>query len=353
MRIGEAGCDGGLQFIEARACVGRSRAGSGVSCGARPLAAQFPMKPSVLQTGPLLPLVEAGLAQAYTVHALHEIADAPGFLAEHGAGIAAVASSNREGIRAPLIDALPKLKLIAHFGVGYDTVDVEHARRKGIVVTNTPDVLTDCVADLAIALLVDVARAVTAGDRYVRAGRWLKGPMPLARKVSGRRLGVLGLGRIGRAIAARAEGFDMEIRYHNRRRVPDVAYAYEHSVEDLARWSDFLVLATAGGEATRGLVSAAVLDALGPEGFLVNIARGSVVDEAALVAALQGGRIAGAALDVFADEPRVPEALFALDNVVLTPHIASATTDTRAAMGQLVLDNLAAFFRDGTTLTPV
>jgi lactate dehydrogenase-like 2-hydroxyacid dehydrogenase len=177
--------------------------------------------------------------------------------------------------------------------------------------------------------------------------------MPLATKVSGARLGILGLGRIGRAIATRAEGFDMEIRYHNRRQVPDAPYGYERSLAELAKWCDFLVIATSGGEATRGLVGAAVLESLGPEGFLVNIARGSVVDEPALVEALAAKRIAGAGLDVFADEPRVPEALLALDNVVLTPHIASATTATRAAMGQLVLDNLAAFFETGRVLTPV
>ena len=314
---------------------------------------RLPMKPTVLQIGALLPLVEKGIAENYTLHRLPPAPDRDRFLAEHGAGIVAVASSNRDGIRAELMDALPNLRIVTHFGVGYDTVDVEHAHRRGIVVTNTPDVLTDCVADLAIALMVDVARGITAGDRYVRQGRWLAGPMPLARKVSGKRLGVLGLGRIGRAVAARAEGFDMEIRYHNRRRVPEVAYAFEHTLSDLARWSDFLVVATAGGEATRGLVSAGVLEALGPEGFLINIARGSVVDEPALVSALQDRRIAGAALDVFADEPRVPEALFALDNVVLTPHIASATTDTRAAMGQLVLDNLASWFQEGRALTPV
>ncbi len=311
------------------------------------------MKPTVLQLGPLLPLVEKGLAANYTVLNLAAAPDAAAFLAANGPRVDAIASSGRNGVNAALVDACPKLKLISHFGVGYDNVDVEHARKKGVVVSNTPDVLTDCVADLAIALLIDAARGITAGDRYVRAGRWLKGPMPLATKVTGKRLGVVGLGRIGRAIAARAEGFDMEIRYHNRRQSPDAPYAYEHSLAELARWCDFLVVATAGGEATRGLVSAAVIEALGTKGFLVNIARGSVVDEPALIAALAEKRIAGAALDVFADEPRVPDALLALDNVVLTPHIASATKDTRAAMGQLVLDNLESFFRDGRALTPV
>lgn len=311
------------------------------------------MKPTVLQLGPLLPLVEKGLAANYTVLNLAAAPDAAAFLAANGPSVDAIASSGRNGVNAALVDACPKLRLISHFGVGYDNVDVEHARKKGVVVSNTPDVLTDCVADLAIALLIDAARGISAGDRYVRAGRWLKGPMPLATKVTGRRLGIVGLGRIGRAIASRAEGFDMEIRYHNRRQSPDAPYAYEHSLAELARWCDFLVVATAGGEATRGLVSAAVIEALGTKGFLVNIARGSVVDEPALIAALAEKRIAGAALDVFADEPRVPEALLALDNVVLTPHIASATKDTRAAMGQLVLDNLESFFRDGRALTPV
>jgi len=311
------------------------------------------LKPTVLQLGPLLPLVEQGLASTYNHLQLAKAADPAAFLAANAASIDALVSTSRSGVNAALLDSLPKVKLVAHFGVGYDNVDVEHARRKGVVVTNTPDVLTDCVADLALALLVDVARGVTAGDRYVRAGRWLKGPMPLATKVSGKRLGIVGLGRIGRAIAARAEGFDMQIRYHNRRQVPDAPYPYERSLADLARWCDFLVVATSGGESTRGLVSASVIEALGPEGFLVNIARGSVVDEPAIVAALVERRIAGAALDVFADEPRVPEALLALDNVVLTPHIASATTDTRAAMGQLVLDNLARFFETGQAITPV
>ncbi len=311
------------------------------------------MKPTVLQLGPLLPLVEQGLASSYEHLQLAKAADPAAFLAANAGSIDALVSTSRSGVNAALLDALPNLKLVAHFGVGYDNVDVEHARRRGVVVTNTPDVLTDCVADLAIALLIDVARGVTAGDRYVRAGRWLKGPMPLAAKVSGKRLGIVGLGRIGQAIAGRAEGFDMEIRYHNRRQVPDAPYRYEHSLAELARWSDFLMVATAGGESTRGLVSASVIEALGPEGFLVNIARGSVVDEPALVSALAESRIAGAALDVFADEPRVPQALLALDNVVLTPHIASATTDTRAAMGQLVLDNLARFFETGQAITPV
>jgi lactate dehydrogenase-like 2-hydroxyacid dehydrogenase len=311
------------------------------------------VKPTVLQLGPLHPLVEKGLAENYALLDLRQAPDPAAFLAGHAAAVDAIASSGRNGVNAALIDALPKLRLIAHFGVGYDNVDVVHAKRKGVVVTNTPDVLTDCVADLAIALMIDVARGLTAGDRYVRAGRWLKGAMPLASKVSGKNLGILGLGRIGLAIARRAEGFDMAIRYHNRRQVPGAPYPYCHSVAELAKSSDFLVVATSGGEATRGLVSGEVLEALGPAGFLVNISRGTVIDEPALVEALAAKRIAGAALDVFVDEPNVPPAFIAMENVVLAPHIASATVETRAAMGQLVLDNLRSFFGTGMAVTPL
>lgn len=311
------------------------------------------MKPTVLQLGPLHPLVEAGLAERYTALDLRQAADPAAFIAKHAAAIQAVASSSRNGVDAALIDALPALRLVAHFGVGYDNVDAAHAAAKGVAVSNTPDVLTDCVADLAIAMLVDVARGLTAGDRYVRRGQWLQAPMALATKASGKRLGILGLGRIGLAIARRAEGFGMAIRYHNRKPLAGTAYGYEPTVKALAQASDFLVIATSGGSATRGLVSREVLDALGPRGFLVNIARGSVIDEPALVEALRERRIAGAALDVFVDEPRVPEALFALENVVLAPHIASATVETRAAMAQLVLDNLDAFFATGRAVTPV
>ncbi len=311
------------------------------------------MKPTVLQLGPLHPLVEQGLAANYTVLDLRQAADPAAFIAAHAPAIEAVASSSRNGMDAALIDALPALRIIGHFGVGYDNVDAAHAKAKGITVSNTPDVLTDCVADLAIALMIDVARGLTAGDRYVREGRWLKAPMALAAKVSGKRLGILGLGRIGQAIARRAEGFGMTIAYHNRKPVAGSPYAYRATLKELAAQCDFLVIATSGGAATRGIVSREILEALGPGGFLVNIARGSVVDEPALVEALQARRIAGAALDVFVDEPNVPPALFALDNVVLAPHIASATVETRRAMAQLVLDNLASFFATGKALTPV
>jgi lactate dehydrogenase-like 2-hydroxyacid dehydrogenase len=311
------------------------------------------MKPVVLQLGPLHPIVEKGLAERYALHHLGRAADPKAFLAANAAAIEAVVSSSRNGVDAALIDSLPNLRMVSHFGVGYDNVDAEHARQRGVVVSNTPDVLTDCVADLAIAMLVDVARGLTAGDRYVRRGDWPKGPMPLAARASGKRLGILGLGRIGRAIAKRAEAFGMTIRYHNRRPVPGTAYGYEPSLASLARNSDFLMVATSGGAATKGLVSREVLEALGPKGFVINIARGSVIDEPVLLEFLQQKKIAGAALDVFADEPRVPEAFFALENVVLAPHIASATVETRAAMANLVLENLDRFFATGRAVTPV
>lgn len=310
-------------------------------------------KPKVLQTGRLLPALEKALAADFDVHPLFEEKDRAAFLTAHGAEFVAIVTSARFGATADLINALPNLKVISSFGVGYDTIDIAAAKARDIPVGYTPDVLNDCVADTAFGLIIDVARGFTASDRYTRRGDWLKAPFPLATKVSGKKLGILGLGRIGRTIAHRASGFDMEIRYHNRKPVSDVKYGYAASLIELAKWSDFLVVAAAGGPETRGLISSEVLNALGPQGFIVNIARGSVIDEAALIEALKAKRIAGAGLDVYVDEPRVPEALFALDNVVLLPHVGSGTHETRQAMGDLTLANLKAFFETGKLLTPV
>jgi lactate dehydrogenase-like 2-hydroxyacid dehydrogenase len=289
----------------------------------------------------LLPSVEDALRTHY------KIVDEP------SAEVEAAITSSRFGITREQMDAMPSLKAIVHFGVGYETTDVAYARSRGIVVSNTPDVLTDCVADLAVGGMIDVLRRLSAADRFVRRGDWLTAQYPLATKVSGKRVGILGLGRIGRAIAHRLEGFDAQLSYHSRHRVPDVPYTYAESPTALAAAVDVLVVATSGGAATSGLVSREVLEALGPAGYLVNIARGSVVDEPALVEALTSGAIAGAALDVFADEPNVPPALMDMDNVVLLPHIASATTETREAMGELAFRNLREFLTKGTLVTPV
>ncbi|RBM21128.1 hydroxyacid dehydrogenase [Prauserella sp. PE36] len=307
----------------------------------------------VLQVCPLLESLEEALASHHETVRLAEHTDPAGYLAEHGHEVVAAVTSARVGVSDELMDALPELRAIVHFGVGYETTDVARARARGIDVSNTPDVLTDCVADLAVGALIDVLRRLAAADRYVRRGEWTPGGYPLATKVSGKRVGILGLGRIGRAIARRLEGFDTELSYHSRNPVEGVPYRYASSPVELADGADVLVIATSGGAATRGLVSADVLRALGPDGYLVNIARGSVVDEPALVAALTQGRIAGAALDVFADEPNVPAPLLELDNVLLLPHIASATRETREAMGALAFRNLHAFMTEGTLVTPV
>jgi lactate dehydrogenase-like 2-hydroxyacid dehydrogenase len=309
-------------------------------------------RPVLLQALPLLPSLERALAESYSVHRLPPPgAERAAFLAARGAEFSGLVTSAAAGADAALLAALPNLRVVSSFGVGLDKLDLAAAARRGIPVGYTPDVLNDCVADLAFGLLLAIGRRIPEGERFVRAGRWAAqpaSPFPLGRRVSGARLGIVGLGRIGRTVAKRASGFEMEVRYHNRRPLQDVEWTYEPELVELARWCDFLVVITAGGPGTRHLIDAAVLEALGPKGFLVNVARGTVVDEAALVQALQDKRIGGAALDVFEREPHVPEALFALDNVVLVPHIASATVQTRQAMAQRVLDNLEAFFAGRT-----
>jgi len=312
-------------------------------------------RPRVLQAARLLPALEQRLARHFDVQRLADAPDRAAFLAAHGASFSGLVSSAAIGVDAALLAALPNLQVLSSFGVGLDKLDLAAAARRGIAVGYTPDVLNDCVADLAFALLLDVARRVSEADRFVRRGDWGwpgAAPFPLARKVSGARLGIVGLGRIGQTIARRAGGFEMEVRYHSRRPVEGVAWHHERSLHALARWCDFLVVITAGGPATHHIVDAGVLDALGPEGFLVNVSRGTVVDETALVLALAERRIAGAGLDVYENEPKVPETLFELDNVVLAPHIASATRETRQAMADRVVDNLLGFYRDGRLVSP-
>lgn len=310
---------------------------------------------AVLQVGPLMPAVQEAIRSEYDAVRLPDSTpEREEFLHLHGGSFEVAVTSGKFGVGPDLMRALPSLRAVINFGVGYDTTDVAQAARRGITVSNTPDVLNDCVADTAIALYLDVLRRVSAADRFVRRGDWLsKGNFPLATKASGKRVGILGLGRIGRVIARRLEGFDCSISYHSRNPVDGVSYAYKASPRELAAGCDVLIVAAAGGSGSAKLVDAAVIDAIGPEGYLINIARGSVVDEDALVAALLAGRLAGAGLDVFAEEPKVPEDLLALDNVVLLPHLGSGTHETRAAMAELTLANLRQFVESGSVLTAV
>jgi lactate dehydrogenase-like 2-hydroxyacid dehydrogenase len=289
----------------------------------------------------------------FTIHPLWEAKEPLAFLATVADRIRGFASFTGYAVPAKLIEALPKLEIIASMSVGTDHIDLAAAKGRGIAVTNAPDVLTDCVADLGMGLTINLARNLVAADRFVRAGDWTKGLFPLATKLGGATMGIVGLGRIGKAVAKRAAAFGMRIVYYGRRRVSDAPYPFYDDLVAMARDSDYLMLSCPGGEATRNLIDAEVIAALGPQGMLVNIARGSVVDQAALLAALQSRQLGGAALDVYADEPRVPEALMKLDHVVLAPHIASATHATRRAMGDLMIDNLVAHFAGKDLLTPV
>lgn len=307
-------------------------------------------RPTVLQVGRFPARFNERLQRDYQLIRLWEQKD---FIAEHGAEVDIVVTSARYGCSAEQLAQMPNLKAICSFGVGHDSIAVEEAKARGIPISTTPEVLNECVADTAIGLIIDTARQFAASDQHVRQGNWLKGQYPLTRKVSGKKLGIVGFGRIGKEIAKRAAGFDMDIRYHNRRPDPSADYGYEADLKALASWADFLVLACPGGASTHHLIDAEVLAALGAEGILVNISRGSVVDEPALVAALQAGTLGGAGLDVFEDEPRVPEALFAMPNVVLLPHVGSATEETRLAMENLVFDNLDAFIERGELITPL
>jgi lactate dehydrogenase-like 2-hydroxyacid dehydrogenase len=309
-------------------------------------------RPELLTVAKLAPFLMEPLQAAFTVHdRLHEGENAA--LARVAPRVRAICGSGESKVGAELLAQLPALEIVSIMGVGYDGVDVAACKARGVVVTHTPDVLNDDVADLALALMLDVARRIPQADRHVREGRWPQGNMPLARKMSGARLGLVGMGRIAQAIAQRALAFGMSIAYTARSAKPALPYAFHATPAALAAASDFLVVITPGGAATRKLIDAKVLDALGPKGYLVNVARGSVVDESALIAALQKGTIAGAALDVFENEPHVPDALRAMDNVVLTPHIGSATTATRHAMAELAFKNLVAHFAGRPLPTPV
>lgn len=308
----------------------------------------------VLMPNPMPQRVVDGIAAECRLHRLWEAGDRDAELARIAPRIRGIAAGGGHApIGATLMAQLPALAIVSSFGVGYDHVDAAWAGQHGIVVTHTPDVLNEEVADTAFGLLLNAVRQLPQAERYLRAGKWLEKPFPLSASLRGRTMGIIGLGRIGKVIAKRAEAFGLEVVYHGRRRQPDVPYPYFGDLTEMARACDILVAIAPGGPETRGMVNAPVLDALGPNGIFVNVARGSVVDEDALVAALREKRILTAALDVFADEPHVPQALIEMDHVVLAPHVGSATHHTRDAMGQLVVDNLLSFAAGKGPLTPV
>ncbi|MCB5177340.1 2-hydroxyacid dehydrogenase [Microvirga lenta] len=311
-------------------------------------------KTDILMPGPMMPSVIEALDRDFVLHRLWEQSDREAFLREVGPRIRGLAASTVAGrTDGTLLGHLPNLEVIASFGVGYDNVDVVEAARRGIVVTNTPDVLNAEVADLTIGLLIATLRQIPQADRYLRAGQWLKAPFPLSPTLRERKVGIIGLGRIGKAIARRLEGFDVSIAYHGRTRQEGVAYAYHPTLKGMAEACDVLIAITPGGASTKHLINAEILKALGPNGVLINVARGSVVDERALIEALRSKTILAAGLDVFEDEPRVPQELIDMENVVLLPHVASASVHTRRAMGQLVVDNLISWFEGKGPLTPV
>ena len=311
-------------------------------------------RPKILMTAPLPAIVGETLERVGDVLRLYEAEERQAFLETHGPEVRGVAFGGANPANGAFMDRLPALEIIANMGVGYDLVDAAEAGRRNVVVTNTPDVLTDEVADLALGLLLATVRQLPQADRYLRAGSWLERPFPLTPStLRDRTVGILGLGRIGRAIARRLEAFEVEVVYHGRSQQVDVPLRYYADLIEMARDVDTLVVVAPGGPETRGLVDTQVLEALGADGILINVARGTLVDEAALIEALRNRTILSAGLDVFEDEPRVPQALIDMDQVVLLPHVGSASVHTRNAMGRLVADNLVSWFEHGRPLTPV
>lgn len=312
-------------------------------------------KPDILQIGAYPPWDVAPLERAFTLHRYFEARDKTTFVADCADRIRGIATRGDLGANRQLLEALPHLEIVAVYGVGYDAVDLEAARERGVRVTNTPDVLTKDVADLGVAMMLAAARGVLGAESWVRSGAWAaKGMYPLQSRVHGRRAGILGLGRIGFEVAKRCAAFDMDIAYSD---LSPREYASEWTfIQDpvaLAERSDFLFVTVTGGPATRHLVNTAVLEALGPEGMIINISRASNIDEAALLDALEKGSLGFAALDVFEGEPNLDPRFLELDNVLLQPHHASGTVETRKAMGKLVRENLEAHFAGRDLLTPV
>jgi len=312
-----------------------------------------PNATEILMTGPLMAYAADQLKARFTVHELWKAQDQAALLSEVSDRVRGIAGGGHVRIDGALLDALPKVEMIANFGVGYDNVDAAEAGRRGLVVSNTPDVLTDEVADLAIGLLISTVRQLPQVDRYLREGKWLKAPYPLTTSLRKRKVGIVGLGRIGKAVAHRIEAFGLPIAYHGRSRQADVAYRYYPSLVEMAQDVDTLISVAPGGASTHHIINAEVLKALGPNGIVVNVGRGTVIDEKALIEALQNKTILSAGLDVFEDEPRVPAELIAIEHAVLLPHVGSASVHTREQMGQLLVDNLFSWFDGKGPLTPV
>lgn len=311
------------------------------------------MKPEILVTKPIYGPTLAELEREYAVHKLWTARDPEAFMKEVSARVRGVVTTGLAGFTRAQMEALPRLEIIASFGNPAHTVDLAAAKEHGLIVTNTPDHIIPVVADLALGLLIAVMRRIVECDRFVRAGRWPQGRVPVGRNLGGKTCGIVGLGRIGREIASRVQACGMSVCYHGPHRKDDVPYPYYPDLEALARECDCLVVICPLTPATRGLIDARILDALGPEGFLVNVARGPVLDREALITALREKRIAGAALDVFWDEPNVPEELLTMENVVLLPHMGSSTFEIREERGRKVLANLHAHFAGKPVLTPV
>ena len=314
-------------------------------------------KPALLSTGPMMRLIEDGIDASFTVHRMHQTTDLDTLLESIGRDVRAVCTGSHTGVRtdAALIGRLPSLKVIANFGVGYDTIDIPAAAKRGIIITNTPDVLTEEVADTTLGLLLSTVREFYNAEKWLRDGRWAKeGDYRLtAASLRDRKIGIAGFGRIGKAIARRIEAFGLPVSYFSRRPQPGVANRHYGDLVAMARDVDTLIAIVPGGPATQNLINGAVLEALGPRGILINMARGSVVDEAALIAALEARTILAAGLDVYVGEPNINPALLALDNLTLLPHVGSGSIHTRNQMGQLVVDNLAAFAAGKPPPTPV
>jgi lactate dehydrogenase-like 2-hydroxyacid dehydrogenase len=302
------------------------------------------MRPEILVVARLYPPALAALEREYTVHDLSRARDPEALMKEVAGRVRGAVTTGLIGLDRARMEALPQLEIIASFGTPNGTVDLAAAKARGIIVTKTPDSITELVAELAMGLAVAIMRRVGETDRFVRAGRWAAESPPMGTALLGKTCGIVALGRIGRGVGRRAEAFGMSVCYYGPHRKEDVSYPYYTDLEEMARRSDCLIVTCPLVAATRGLVTARILDALGPQGFLVNVARGPLVDQQALLAALAERRIAGAALDVFWDEPRVPEALWPLENVILTPHIGTATLDIREERGRKVLANLRAHF---------